>query len=236
MPIATCQGPPALILKGSISVNNTYTCDYYVYAYLRKKDLTPYYIGKGKGNRAWAKEHNVKVPIEDRRIIILESNLTEVGALAIERRMIVWYGRKDTKTGILRNMTDGGDGTCGYVMSSKQRLQLSIAKKGIPQPKNRKPKSERTKARMKESWKFRPRGTKESTSKLLSASLTQYWANKIARQRQSNKRQRYLQDNPDIITRQVQNLNQQRYCCYFCGITTNKGNFSRWHGNNCSKQ
>jgi hypothetical protein len=82
---------------------------YYTYAYLRE-DRTPYYIGKGRGRRIHSTKRIVKPPKDKSRIIFLKENLTEEEAFKHEIYMIAVFGRKDNGTGILRNLTDGGEG------------------------------------------------------------------------------------------------------------------------------
>ena len=94
------------------------TEEYYVYAYLRE-DGTPYYIGKGKGDRAYRKE----APSIDRILIILQ-NLTEEQAFSNEKDFIAWYGRLDINTGILENRTHGGEGSSGFRHTDEWKEKL----------------------------------------------------------------------------------------------------------------
>ena len=108
---------------------------YYTYAYLRE-DGTPYYIGKGHGDRAFQSQRRkgCPKPKDIKRILFLKKNLTEEEAFKHERYMIAVLGRKDLGTGILRNLTDGGEGASGrtYVTSEETKRKLSEAHKGKP--------------------------------------------------------------------------------------------------------
>jgi hypothetical protein len=110
---------------------------FYTYAYLRE-DKTPYYIGKGSGKRVFVahrgrnKKIVIGVPTED-RILILKENLTEEEAFKHEIYMINVFGRKDIGTGILRNQSNGGEGSSGHKKSDEwKRMQSERMKQNNP--------------------------------------------------------------------------------------------------------
>lgn len=102
--------------------------NFYTYAYLRASNNTPYYIGKGCGRRAYSGAHNVSIPKDVSKILILKENLTEAEAHRHEKYLIAVYGLK-REGGILYNLTYGGEGVSGRVLSVEARQRISEARK-----------------------------------------------------------------------------------------------------------
>ena len=148
---------------------------YYVYAYLRE-DGTPYYIGKGKDRRAYQvhrRKDGVRInPPSKERIVFCETGLTNVGAYAIERRLIRWYGKK-IDGGLLTNLQDGGNGggSIGFKWSKEEKERMSIQRKGkklgpnsIPSPLKGIERPEETKRKISEANKGRVFGCSKKKS------------------------------------------------------------------------
>jgi hypothetical protein len=102
---------------------------YYIYFWLRENG-TPYYVGKGKEDRAFVNySHTVSRPV-NKELILLQNCDSETEAFEMERFFVSYYGRLDVGTGILRNRSDGGDGNSGAVWTSESRKRLSRCKMG----------------------------------------------------------------------------------------------------------
>jgi hypothetical protein len=107
------------------------TNDFYVYAYLRSKVSrfgpvsTPYYIGKGWGRRAFSTHYPIPLPKSQANIVLVSVGMSEIDAHQLEMFLIHFHGRIDLGTGCLRNLTDGGEGVRGRVVSERERKAIS---------------------------------------------------------------------------------------------------------------
>lgn len=128
---------------------------FYVYIYLDPRkpgkhtygnlrfDYEPFYVGKGRGNRY---RHHLIYPEEWKSnshkgrkikkilslgvepiIVFLAQNISDVEAKRIEIDTIATIGRRP---GPLTNLTDGGDGSVGYIASQSARNKISKSRIG----------------------------------------------------------------------------------------------------------
>ena len=133
---------------------------YYIYLYLDPRKLgkynyenldqsflyEPFYVGMGKNNRYLshmkvAKRSNsrtlknqkirkiLKLNLEP-IILKVKKNLFRKEAYKLEMKYIKSIGRKDLNLGPLCNMTNGGDGSSGHIMSDKNKIRVSKQWKG----------------------------------------------------------------------------------------------------------
>jgi group I intron endonuclease len=117
---------------------------HYIYQYFDPIRKEPIYIGKGFGNRMfnhlqpsyqyphpfyhrieWIQKQN-QIPI----ISKLEEHLSDENATQREKYWIREIGRKDLGKGPLLNLTNGGEGICGFKHSKKTRSKMSHSHTG----------------------------------------------------------------------------------------------------------
>ncbi len=140
---------------------------YLVYELWNPLDNTCFYVGKSSGKRSRFPDHlrqarNLREgkslgdhnPIKAGTICKIEDSgfapeyrivfetAVEQEALEYEIKLIAKYGRRNTGTGILTNMTDGGEGIRGYKLSDEARANRTSSFKGRTH-------SEETKAKMR---------------------------------------------------------------------------------------
>lgn len=123
-----------------------------VYRHIRLDTNLPFYIGMGhsskrayslsKRNKKW---HEI-VNNAPYRVDIILDDLEVSEAAEKEKEFISIYGRLDLGNGTLCNLTDGGIGTKGRVLSSFEKEVRSISAKNM---------SEDTKRKMSESAKLK---------------------------------------------------------------------------------
>lgn len=113
----------------------------FVYRHIRNDKNVPFYIGIGTHNtksnnqlwkycRAYNKcnRNPIWKKIKNKttyKVEILVDNLNHIEANNKEIEFIKLYGRIDLKTGTLANLTNGGDGCQGHIISENQKKKIS---------------------------------------------------------------------------------------------------------------
>lgn len=193
----------------------------YVYAYLRCKDSktakagTPYYIGKGSGRRAFVNHRynggRVQTPKDRKYIVFVECNLTNIGALALERRYIKWYGRIDNNTGILHNHSDGGEGSTGAIRTKEMREKYAMAAKLREQNK-----------------KHTGYTISDETRKRMSNASKRTYSDKVRAENSASKKE-YFKTHPGHRT----GIKAKQINCPHCGKIGGVNGMRQWHFEKC---
>ncbi len=111
--------------------------DFYIYLNVHHDtgERVPFYVGKGSNGRSdsvhgrnpfWhrvATKHGYTTEI-------MESGMTEEAAFALEKHLIKTIGRRDLGLGPLVNLTDGGEGMSGHVLSDETKAKMSATTTG----------------------------------------------------------------------------------------------------------
>jgi hypothetical protein len=110
---------------------------HYVYVHRKADTGGIFYVGKGsiQGKDAYRRAHATKsrnrwwvrtVAKHGLIVEIVAHAIDDVSAQEIEKRLIGEYGRADLGNGCLVNLTDGGDGSAGIILTEEARRRRSV--------------------------------------------------------------------------------------------------------------
>lgn len=118
---------------------------YYNYVLINPETRLPFYIGKGKHNRCLShfkpselnkeshKSNTIKKITNSGKAVVIDIvyySEDESSCLRMEEFLIESYGRRVDNSGILTNITAGGEGTAGIIYTAEQLDQMRIRMTG----------------------------------------------------------------------------------------------------------
>lgn len=181
-----------------------------VYKHIRKDTNEVFYIGIGKSEkRAYDMKHHrsefhQNISKRGVNVEIIYEGLTWKDACKKERQLIQSYGRRDLGLGTLVNMTDGGDGGYGMIMTDEAKEKIRQFQLSQDTPWKHRPVREEVKEKIRKTLTGRKR-PEEVVEKL--------------RKPKSNK--------------ENYSYPKQKIECPHCGKMAQPALAYRWHFNNC---
>jgi hypothetical protein len=219
----------------------------YVYRHIREDKNQPFYIGIGSdsnGNyiRANSNRRNSfwKLIVSKTKYIveIIFDDLTWAEACDKEKELIKLYGRKDLGTGILVNLTDGGDGSENLAKEVKDRIskKITLLQTGIPCPEETKLKISKTLMGHKNSPSIPCSDEKAAKiSKVLKGrplSKEHCMALKVPKKVKVI----ITKERCDNIRKAKLGLKQPKVICPYCDKEGGQAAMTRYHFDNCKKK
>jgi len=210
-----------------------------VYQHRRKDTSEIFYIGVGNDYyRPYAKSgrnkhwHNI-VNKTGYDVEIIAENISYEEALSKEIELVAFYGRHDKKLGSLVNMTDGGEGSIGFIMSIESRDKIKLIMVGRCWINNREisklVKSSDLDKYLNNGWFL---------GNLVNQSLGKHWINnrEINKLVKSSDLDKYLNNGWFLGMLKDYQRQQKIVACPHCSKEGGINNMQRWHFDNCKQK
>jgi len=226
--------------------------DFYVYTYSYPDGGLPFYVGKGCGERdtkhlrsarcaSESKSFNIRTILKLLRnnqepvITRIVENVDEELALFIEEEFITKYGRRDLGTGVLTNLTNGGDGVSGFVRSEESKAKHSKSTTGTNHHFYGKKMKVETKAKISKSHIGMKPSLITRAKLSVSAKARGYSQSKIEAMRKVNTGCKRTEEYKQNMSEARKGIPQPKVECPHCKLVGGISGMKHWHFDNCKE-